>query len=170
MEDITEAEVHDLQAYWASKIVYISQVHAEWGPFVQECETAAGKLYGYGHFPVMFKPTKATTTPFRPDGASAMSYFIGKTAWEAYGEGNAGCEEDGGFAINGGDGWKSVVFTNHQIQLHGPIAFAMGSYVFTNLKTGQEVTVEYTFGYKRCEDGNARIFLHHSSVPYHAAH
>ncbi|KAH8058152.1 hypothetical protein JL720_14063 [Aureococcus anophagefferens] len=28
--------------------------------------------------------------------------------------------------------------------------------------------VEYTFGYKRCEDDEVRIFLHHSSVPYAA--
>merc|ERR1719163_1861906 len=34
--------------------------------------------------------------------------------------------------------------------------------------TGDVVTVEYTFGYKRNEDGKARIFLHHSSVPYAA--
>ena len=42
----------------------------------------------------------------------------------------------------------------------------MGSYVFTDTTTKDEVTVEYTFGYKRCADGKPRIFLHHSSVPY----
>ena len=30
-------------------------------------------------------------------------------------------------------------------------------------------TVEYTFGYKRCDDGKVRICLHHSSVPYQPA-
>jgi hypothetical protein len=29
--------------------------------------------------------------------------------------------------------------------------------------------VEYTFGYKKNKDGNVRIFLHHSSVPYSKA-
>ena len=42
----------------------------------------------------------------------------------------------------------------------------MGSYDFTDATTGDVVTVEYTFGYKRCADGKPRIFLHHSSVPY----
>merc|ERR1740138_1963023 len=76
--------------------------------------------------------------------------------------------EDAGFAINGGNGWKSVVFTNHQIDLNGNTATAMGSYDFTDATTGDVVTVEYTFGYKRCEDGKLRIYLHHSSVPYSA--
>ena len=26
--------------------------------------------------------------------------------------------------------------------------------------------VEYTFGYKRNDDGKIRIYLHHSSLPY----
>ncbi len=74
--------------------------------------------------------------------------------------------EDGGFAINGGKGWSDVVFTNHQIDLNGPIAIAMGSYLFTCAATAEQLHVEYTFGYKRNSDGKARIFLHHSSVPY----
>merc|ERR1712147_441649 len=69
-------------------------------------------------------------------------------------------------AINGGKGWKSVEFSNHQIDLNGDTAVAMGSYDFTCATTGDVVTVEYTFGYKRCTDGKPRIFLHHSSVPY----
>jgi hypothetical protein len=32
-----------------------------------------------------------------------------------------------------------------------------------------KVRVEYTFGYKRNDDGKVRIYLHHSSVPYVAA-
>ena len=37
---------------------------------------------------------------------------------------------------------------------------------FTCATTGEKAKVEYTFGYKRNNDGKARIFLHHSSVPY----
>ena len=29
--------------------------------------------------------------------------------------------------------------------------------------------VEYTFGYRKNDDGKVRIYLHHSSVPYVAA-
>ena len=121
---------------------------------------AAAELYGYGHSNVLFKPTKAAEYAFRPTGEEAMSYFVGCDAVEN------GYKEVGGFAINGGKGWSKVVFNNHQIELNGPVAIAMGSYDFTCATTGDVATVEYTFGYKRNDDGQARIFLHHSSVPY----
>jgi hypothetical protein len=42
----------------------------------------------------------------------------------------------------------------------------MGTYEFTCATTGEISDVEYTFGYKRNDDGKVRICLHHSSVPY----
>ena len=93
-----------------------------------------------------------------------MSYFVGAEAMK-----NKKFKgEDAGFAINGGKGWKSVTFRNHKIDLNGPTAQAMGDYVFTDATSGDEVRVEYTFGYKRNDDGKVRIYLHHSSVPYAA--
>merc|ERR1712048_643137 len=77
-----------------------------------------------------------------------------------------GYAEDGGFAINGGKGWSDCVYENHQIELKGDVAIAMGNYYFTCATTGEKSKVEYTFGYQRCDDGKVRIFLHHSSVPY----
>ena len=59
-----------------------------------------------------------------------------------------------------------MVFNNHQVDCHGDVAFAMGTYDFTCATTGSVSTVEYTLGYKRRGDGKARIRLHHSSVPY----
>merc|ERR1719238_1020026 len=92
--------------------------------------------------------------------SDAMSYFVG------HGAVDNGYKEDGGFAINGGKGWSDVVFDNHQIDLNGNTAIAMGNYYFTCATTGEKAMVEYTFGYKRSTDGKIRIFLHHSSVPY----
>merc|ERR1719335_1540916 len=89
-----------------------------------------------------------------------MSYFVGAKNVED------GIEEDGGFAINGGKGWSDVVFDNHQIDLNGNTAIAMGTYYFTCATTGDKTKVEYSFGYKRNSDGKLRIFLHHSSVPF----
>ena len=43
-------------------------------------------------------------------------------------------------------------------------ALAMGNYFFTDTE-GNEVKVEYTFGYKLVK-GNLKIDLHHSSFPY----
>ena len=157
---VTEAEVLACQNAWANAIKSISQSYLDGGDYVQAAAFAAGELYGYGKSNVLFKPTKAAQFPFRPTGEEAMSYFVGCSAVDN------GYKEDAGFAINGGKGWKDVVFTNHQIDCNGDTAMAMGSYVFTCATTGDETKVEYSFGYKRNEDGKARIFLHHSSVPY----
>jgi len=162
--DITEDEVNELQSKWASAIASISKTYAEKGDYVAAAGEAAGELYGYGHTDVLFKPTKATKNPFRPTGEEAMSYFVGAEAMDN----DKFKGEDAGFAINGGKGWKNVEFNNHQVHLNGDTAIAMGSYDFTCATTGDVATVEYTFGYKRNEDGKPRIFLHHSSVPYSA--
>merc|ERR1719408_371492 len=159
---ITLDEVTALQAGWANAIKTISATYKSGGDYVGTAGEAAGELYGYSHSQVLFKPTKAAEYPFRPTGGEAMSYFVGANAVAN------GYKEDGGFAINGGKGWSDVVFTNHQVDLNGKTAIAMGSYVFTCATTGDDVEVEYTFGYKRNADGKARIFLHHSSVPYSA--
>ena len=59
-----------------------------------------------------------------------------------------------------------MVFDNHQIDLNGNVAIAMGNYYFTSAADGSKTKVEYTFGYKKTQDGKVRIFLHHSSVPF----
>merc|ERR1719393_358546 len=110
---ITEAEVLECQDKWANAIASISAVYLEEGDFVPAAGAAAGELYGYGHHNVLFKPTKATAHPFRPTPEVAMSYFVGADAMNM----DEFKGEDAGFAINGGKGWKKVVFTNHQIDL-----------------------------------------------------
>ena len=159
---MTEAEVLELQEKWGGAIKTISKTYLEKGDYVGAAGNAAAELYGYGHGSVLFKPTKAAEFPFRPSGGEAMSYFVGGSAVED------GYAEDAGFAINGGKGWKEVAFTNHGIELLGTAAIAMGTYIFTCATTGDKARVEYTFGYRRNDDGKARIFLHHSSVPYAA--
>jgi len=157
---LTEADVLAVQAAWAQTIVRISQVHHEGGDYVQAAATAAGELYAYGHSNVLFKPTKAAQHQFRHTAAGALSYFVGSANV------SDGFEEDGGFAINGGKGWAACEFDNHQIEVKSDVALAMGNYIFTCATSGARAKVEYTFGYQRCDDGNVRIFLHHSSVPY----
>jgi len=158
--DIKFSEVQEAQKAWASAIKKISKTFKDKGDFVAAAKQAAGELYGYGHTDVLFKPTKASEAQFRPKAADAMSYFVGHTAVEG------GYTEDSGFAINGGKGWSDVVFNNHAIELQGKVAFAMGNYNFTSAEDGSKTKVEYTFGYKKNDDGKMRIFLHHSSVPY----
>jgi len=160
---VTAREVREAQANWAAAIKGCSKLYLEGGDFVGAAGQAAGDLYAYGHANVLFKPTKAKDVQFRPMANEAMSYFVGANAV------SEGIPEDGGFAINGGKGWSNVVFDNHQIDLNGETAIAMGNYYFTDATDGSKSKVEYTFGYKRCDDGKVRIFLHHSSVPYDSA-
>ena len=56
-------------------------------------------------------------------------------------------------------------FENVDIITYGASATAMGNYFFTD-PDGNEVKVEYSFGYILDDDGNVRINLHHSSMPY----
>merc|ERR1719326_2087381 len=160
---VTKEDVLAAQKLWADSIASISKTYLDGGDYVAAAGEAAGKLYGYGHGNVLFKPTKATDHPFRATGEEAMAYFVGADAMKN----DKFKGEDAGFAINGGRGWSNVVFRNHQVETFGPVAHAMGDYVFTDATSGDKVRVEYTFGYKRCEeDGKVRICLHHSSVPY----
>merc|ERR1719463_409240 len=159
---VTKEDVIAVQNAWAGAIKHISQVYKDKGDYVKTAADAAGELYAYGKSNVLFKPTKAADYQFRPTAEEAMSYFVGGNVVDG------GYAEDAGFAINGGKGWADCVYDNHQIELTGGIGIAMGNYDFTDATSGDKVKVEYTFGYKRCDDGKVRIFLHHSSVPYGA--
>jgi hypothetical protein len=159
---VTAEEVAAVQTAWAGAIKNISAVYKAKGDYITAAADAAGELYAYGHDNVLFKPTKAAEYQFRSTAQEAMSYFVGGDAVEG------GYAEDGGFAINGGKGWADCVYDNHRIDVKGDIALAMGNYYFTCATTGEVTKVEYTFGYTRCDDGNVRICLHHSSVPYSA--
>ena len=57
-----------------------------------------------------------------------------------------------------------VRFENAGVLIQGNTAQAMGNYFFTD-PNGDEVKVEYTFGYMQDEAGALRITLHHSSMP-----
>jgi len=161
-DPVTHEDVVIVQTKWADAIKRISKTYMEKGDYVKVAADAAGELYAYGQSGtnVLFKPTKASVHQFRPTPESAMSYFVGHSSVDG------GFAEDHGFAINGGKGWSDVAHENHQIEIKGDVAVAMGNYYFTCATTGGMSRVEYTFGYQRCEDGQVRIFLHHSSMPY----
>ncbi|PWE16969.1 hypothetical protein DDZ18_09685 [Marinicauda salina] len=150
-QPITVAEVESAQAAWGAGIVRIGEVHAADGDY----ETAAAEhletLYAYDLGDVLFKPTKAADDQFRGSFDEAHSYFVGGIV-----------AEDGGFAINP---WTAVRFENEGVITDADSAVAMGNYYFTD-PSGGEVKVEYTFGYVRDAEGDLRINLHHSSLPY----
>merc|ERR1719512_312886 len=131
--------------------------------YMQVANDAAANLYAYGKSTVLFKPTKAAEHPFRPTATGALSYFVGGDNVDG------GYSEDGGFAHNVGKGWSEVEWENVHTNAAGNVAISMGHYLFTCATgdcAGETTRVEFTFGYKRDENGDARIFLHHSSMPY----
>jgi len=92
----------------------------------------------------------------------AMSYVVGAEAMKK-GEFKG---EDTGVAINGGMGVNKVAFDSRQIESYGAVSHAMGEYAYTDATSSDNVRVEYIVAYKRCKDGQERICLRHSSVPY----
>lgn len=145
-------DVNNAQKAWGDGIVAIASAHSSGGDFVSIAINHVDTLYAYGISKVLFKPTLAAVEQFRPDFDSALSYFVAS---------NNACPEDKGFAIKG---WTNVRFENSDIILNDDSAIAMGNYFFTS-PDGDEVKVEYTFGYVTDSEGNLRINLHHSSMP-----
>ena len=152
---ITKEMVTKAQASWAAGIVKIGADFMEKADFTETAKNHIATLYAYEQSPVLFKPTKAAAEQFRSTKESALSYFVAT---------NGVCAEDKGFAIQP---WTKVRFENSDIIINGNTAQAMGNYFFTDTD-GNEVKVEYTFGYMLDEQGSLRINLHHSSVPFSA--
>ena len=149
---VTLGDVEDAQKAWGEGIVAIATAHSTGGDYVEVARNHVDTLYAYGLTAVLFKPTLAAIEQFRPTFDQALSYFVAS---------NNECSEDKGFAIKG---WTHVRFENSDVILGESTALAMGNYFFTALD-GDEVKVEYTFGYMVDSVGNLRIQLHHSSIP-----
>ena len=149
---VTVADVENAQKEWGGGVVAIAAVHSSEGDFVERARLHVESLYAYNISPVLFKPTFAIEEQFRPTFEGALSYFVAE---------NGACPEDKGFAIKG---WTKVRFENENVVINGATAMAMGNYFFTNSK-GEEVKVEYSFGYITDSEGKLRINLHHSSMP-----
>ncbi len=150
---MTKEMIHAAQAAWGAGIVRIAAAHSSGGDFEAAARQHIETLYAYDLGPVLFKPTLAAEIQFRSTFEGALSYFVAT---------NNACPEDKGFAIKG---WTAVRFENVDIITYGATATAMGNYFFTD-PNGDEVKVEYSFGYVLDSSGNVRINLHHSAMPY----
>jgi len=152
---ITMAEVQEAQQAWGDGIVAIGDVFTAGGDFRARALEHIAMHYAYGVESVLFKPTLAAVDQFRGDADEALSYFVGTAG-----------TEDGGFAIAP---YSNVRWENEGtvIDADGDMAMAMGNYFFTG-SDGNETKVEYSFGYMKDDDGNLRIILHHSSLPFSA--
>ncbi|MEM9540721.1 MAG: hypothetical protein AAGA60_14605 [Cyanobacteria bacterium P01_E01_bin.42] len=149
---ITEAEIDEAQKVWGDGIVAIGRAYLNRGDYQALAAEHVDTLYGYDEGSVLFKPTKAAAEQFRLTEEEAISYFVGGIV-----------DEDKGFALQP---WSAVRFENADIIIDTDSAVAMGNYFFTDAETGEEVKVEFTFGYTRNADGNLLINVHHSALPY----
>ena len=146
---ISVAEVEAAQKGWGEGIVKIGKAEDAKTAAIEHIE----KFYAFEHGQVLFKPTLASEDQFRGTKEEALSYFIGQDL-----------AEDKGFALAP---YTNVRWENEGIITYADSAKAMGNYFFTN-KDGEEIKVEYSFGYVKDEEGNLKINLHHSSLPYSA--
>ncbi|MEM9102321.1 MAG: hypothetical protein AAGB12_08350 [Pseudomonadota bacterium] len=144
---ITKAEVEQAQKGWGEGIVKIGKAQNP----KKAALTHLKEFYAFDHGTVLFKPTLASSDQFRGTVKEALSYFIGQDL-----------KEDKGFALAP---YTKVRWENEGIITDGDSALAMGNYYFTKTD-GQEVKVEYSFGYIKDKTGKLKINLHHSSLPF----
>ena len=155
MEKITTEQINKAQENWGNAIVAIGKAHSENSNYKDVAQKSVEILYAYNHGSnqVLFKPTLAKDTPFRKTEEGALSYLIA---------GNDKFAEDKGFALKP---WIKVEFENDEIIISADNALAMGHYKFTD-SNGEVTKVEYTFGYVKADDGELKIILQHSSLPF----
>jgi hypothetical protein len=157
---ITEDEVLGMHKAWGDGLISIAKTFDEKGYEAAKvvAQNVLDAAYGYAKgIPVLFKPTLASgSQTFRLTNEGALSYFVG---------GNEKYPNDGGFAIQG---WRKVESFPAGILLLGNVAISMGNVHCTN-KDGKTTIVDKTWAYKKDDEGNVRIILHHSSLPYNPA-
>jgi hypothetical protein len=155
---ITEQQVNAAQQAWCDGLVNVAQTHARGGDAKAVAARMIDDLYDYADGKVFFKPTLAFgPRTFRPTREGALAYFVG---------GNPAFPEDTGFALKG---WTKARYDNNAsengIQIHGDIAITMGNVYITG-PDGKEVMVDKTFVFRRCKDGNLRLCVHKSALPF----
>lgn len=154
--NITVEEVKKAINGWGAALVAISAEHETSGAAASRAlaEKVVDSAYGYNMGAVLFKPTLTSgEQTFRTNRAGAVAYFVG---------GDSRYPNDNGFAIKG---WKKFDYRKAAIYINGDIALTMGNVMLTD-SNGKVTTVDKTWGFKKDQNGNLRIVLHHSSLPY----
>jgi len=154
---ISEEEVLAAHKAWGEGLCLIARTYEDKGydEAKKVAQSVLDAAYGYAKdIPVLFKPTLASgEQTFRLTNEGALSYFVG--GFDEY-------PNDSGFAVRG---WRKVESYPAGILLLGNTALSMGN-VHCIDKDGKCTIVDKTWGYQKDSDGNVRIILHHSSLPY----
>ena len=153
---IIENDLSEARTAWGNGIIEISKAFETNGIKMATlvASNMIDNLYGYDSWNVLFKPTlSGGVKTFRTTKEGALSYFIGQNSTDP---------NDNGFGIKF---WRKVKTDTSAIFLDETIAMWMGWVTFVD-RNGQVTKVDKTWGYKLDNDGNLRIVLHHSSLPY----
>ncbi len=153
---INEKDLTDARNAWGDGVILISKTYDEEG--IDNAFIIAKKilqdLYAFELGPILFKPTLSTgNQTFRSNLEGALSYFVGN---------NKKYPMDDGFGIKS---WHKFESKTSEIFIENDIAIWMGSVTLTN-KNGNILKVDKSLAYKKLPNGNLKIILHHSSLPY----
>lgn len=153
---ITEQNLADAREAWGNGLIEISRAYESGGIDAARplASSILDTLYGFEFGPILFKPTlSGGARTFRPTKAGALSYFVGH---------DADYPQDGGFGIKN---WRQMHSETSAVSIDEHMAMWMGWITLTD-KDGGIVKVDKSFGYKKTADGQLKIVLHHSSLPY----
>ena len=151
---INLAQVELAQRAWCDALIEIGRVGASGGDAQAVAAKVLSTAYDYDTGTVLFKPTLTFgSQTFRMSRAGALAYFVG---------GDPSYPDDKGFARKQ---WVKCEPTIAGIVAADAMAVAMGKVALEDVH-GNQVTVDKTFGYRRTDDGQLRIVVHHSSLPY----
>jgi len=145
-------QVQQAQTAWGDAIVAIGAAPS-WEAAHALATQTVERLYQMEDGSLLFCPTKAADNQFRATLRDAVSYFVGNDPTHP---------EDGGFAL---EPWSSVRFENTGVVCREDMAITMGNYYFGRAD-GSELKVEFSFVYVLHADGELKIQLHHSALPY----
>lgn len=152
---IERNEVEIAQRSWCEALLSISDASQKNRDAKTIAQQVLSTAYDYDRGPVLFKPTLTSgQQTFRMTKDGALAYFVG---------GDPLYPDDSGFARKPWVACEPAIV--NIVALSGDAALAMGNVTLTDT-SGTQVKVDKSFGYRRGPDGNLRIVLHHSSLPY----
>jgi hypothetical protein len=153
---IIQRDISDALRLWGDGLIAISTAYENIGLSAarEVADQTLDRLYAFELGPVLFKPTlSGGAQTFRPTKTGALSYFIGH---------DPEYPSDSGFGIKF---WRDVKPATSATFIQNNVAMWMGWVSFTD-KYNTVVKVDKTFGYTKDQNGNLKIVLHHSSLPF----
>jgi hypothetical protein len=152
---MTSKDLADARQAWGTALIAISTAYDTKGILAAKeiAERVVDNAYGYNYGKVAFKPTLTSEEhTFRTTRAGALSYFVGQ---------NPEFPDDG-FALKS---WRKAEYETKAEFIDDDFGGWMGIVTLTD-KNGNKTKVDKSWNYKKGQDGNLRIVLHHSSTPY----